>query len=89
MDAILINNQKTSPLLAQYYCEISDIYNKQNQTEKAIAISKKALKTNPECIRANYQLAKYYSRNDIRISVQYYYSIILQNKNFGNILLVK
>ena len=59
------------------------IYNNQNQTEKAIAISKKALKTNPECIRANYQLAKYYSRNDIRISVQYYYSIIIQNKNFG------
>tara|TARA_B100000767_G_scaffold32520_1_gene27764 strand:+ start:315 stop:1487 length:1173 start_codon:yes stop_codon:yes gene_type:complete len=83
MDTIFINNQETSPLLAQYYCEISDLYNNQNQTEKAIAISKKALKTNPECIRANYQLAKYYSRNDIRISVQYYYSIIIQNKNFG------
>ena len=83
MDTIFINNQQTSPLLAQYYCEISDLYNNQNQTEKAIAISKKALKTNPECIRANYQLAKYYSRNDIRISVQYYYSIIIQNKNFG------
>ena len=83
MDAVFINNQETSPLLAQYYCEISDLYNNQNQTEKAIAISKKALKTNPKCIRANYQLAKYYSRNDIRISVQYYYSIIIQNKNFG------
>ena len=83
MDTIFINNQQTSPFLAQYYCEISDLYNNQNQTEKAIAISKKALKTNPECIRANYQLAKYYSRNDIRISVQYYYSIIIQNKNFG------
>ena len=83
MDAVFINNQETSPLLAQYYCEISDLYNNQNQTEKAIAISKKALKTNPKCIRANYQLAKYYSRNDIRISVQYYYSVIIQNKNFG------
>ena len=83
MDTVFINNQETSPLLAQYYCEISDLYNNQNQTEKAIAISKKALKTNPKCIRANYQLAKYYSRNDIRISVQYYYSIIIQNKNFG------
>ena len=83
MDTIFINNQELSPLLAQYYCEISDLYNNQNQTEKAIAISKKALKTNPKCIRANHQLAKYYSRNDIRISVQYYYSIIIQNKNFG------
>ena len=83
MDTVFINNQETSPLLAQYYCEISDLYHNQNQTEKAIAISKKALKTNPKCIRANYQLAKYYSRNDIRISVQYYYSIIIQNKNFG------
>jgi lipopolysaccharide biosynthesis regulator YciM len=89
MNGILINNQKTLPLLAQYYCEISDIYNKQNQIEKAIAISKKALKTNPVCIRANYQLAKYYSRNDIRISVQYYYSIILQNKNFGKYIVSK
>ena len=89
MNNILINNQKTLPLLAQYYCEISDIYNKQNQTEKAIAISKKALKINPECIRANYQLAKYYSRNDIRISVQYYYSIIIQNRDFGKYIVSK
>jgi lipopolysaccharide biosynthesis regulator YciM len=89
MDSILVNNQKTLSLLAQYYCEISDIYNKQNQIEKAIAISKKALKTNSECIRANYQLAKYYSRNDIGISVQYYYSIILQNKNFGKYIIGK
>jgi lipopolysaccharide biosynthesis regulator YciM len=89
MNGILINNQKTLPLLAQYYCEISDIYNKQNQIEKAIAISKKALKTNPVCIRANYQLAKYYSKNDIRISVQYYYSIILQNNNFGKYIVHK
>ena len=89
MDSVLVNNQKTLSLLAQYYCEISDIYNKQNQIEKAIAISKKALKTNSECIRANYQLAKYYSRNDIGISVQYYYSIILQNKNFGKYIIGK
>ena len=71
-------------------CEISDIYIiSKIQTEKAIAISKKALKTNPDCIRANYQLAKYYSRNDIRISVQYYHSIILQNKNFGKYIVSK
>ena len=89
MDSILVNNQKTLSLLAQYYCEISDIYNKQNQIEKAIAISKKALKTNSECIRANHQLAKYYSRNDIGIAVQYYYSIILQNKNFGKYIIGK
>ena len=89
MNIIFVNNQKTSPLLAQYYCEISNVYDKQNQIEKAIAISKKALKTNPECIRANYQLAKYYSKNDIRISVQYYYSIILQNNNFGKYIISK
>ena len=63
MDSIGTNG-KTLPLLAQYYCEISNTYNKQNQIEKSIAISKKALRTNPECIRANYQLAKYYSKND-------------------------
>ena len=45
MDSILVNNQKMLPLLAQYYCEISDIYNKKNQTEKAIAISKKNLQS--------------------------------------------
>ena len=37
MDAI-IDNAKTLPLLAQYYCEISSIYNKDNQIEKAFSI---------------------------------------------------
>ena len=88
MDSI-INNEKTSVLLSQYYCEISNNYNKQNQIEKSIAISKKALKTNIGCIRANYQLAKYYSKNDIGISVQYYYSIILLNKKFSKYVVSK
>jgi len=88
MDAI-IDNKKTLPLLAQYYCEISSMYNKDNQIEKAIAISKKALKTNKSCIRANYQLAEYYSKNDIGISVQYYHSIVHQNKNFSKFIVNK
>ena len=88
MDTIT-DNEKTLALLAQYYCEISSIYNKDNQIEKAIAISKKALKTNKNCIRANYQLAKYYSKNDIGISVQYYHSIIHQNKDFSKYIINK
>ena len=65
IDTKYINNEKTNSLLAQYYCEISSVYETENQIEKAIAISKKALKTNTGCIRANLQLAKYYSQNDI------------------------
>ncbi len=85
----IIDNGKTPSLLAQYYCEISDIYNKDNQIEKAIAISKKALKTNNTCIRANYQLAEYYSKNDIGISIQYYHAVIHQNKKFSKYIVGK
>ena len=39
-----MNKQNTELLLSQYYCEISKNYIQENQLEKAIAISKKALK---------------------------------------------
>ena len=83
IDTKYINNEKTNSLLAQYYCEISSVYETENQIEKAIAISKKALKTNTGCIRANLQLAKYYSQNDIGISAQYYNAVIMQDKLFA------
>ena len=68
-----VNGHNTDALLAQYYCEISSIYINENQLDKAIAITKKSLKTNPSCIRANLQLAECYSSNDIGTSTQYYY----------------
>ena len=84
-----VNNFSTDALLAQYYCEIASIYISENQLDKAIAITKKALKINPSCIRANLQLAECYSSNDIGISAQYYYSIINQNSKFANFVVHK
>ncbi len=77
-----VNGHTTEVLLAQYYCEISSIYTKQNQLEKAIAIAKKALKTNPSCIRANIQLADCYASSDIGTAIQYFQSIINQNSKY-------
>ncbi len=84
-----VNGHTTEVLLAQYYCEISSIYISQNQYEKAIAITKKALKTNPLCIRANIQLADCYSSNDIGTSAQYFQSIISQDSNYINLIVNK
>ncbi|MAZ57578.1 MAG: hypothetical protein CMD73_03430 [Gammaproteobacteria bacterium] len=84
-----VNGHNTDALLAQYYCEISSIYINENQLDKAIAITKKSLKTNPSCIRANLQLAECYSSNDIGTSAQYYYSIIAQNFRFANFVVHK
>ena len=50
---IKVNGHDKEILLAQYYCEISSLYIHQNQIEKSIAITKKALKMNPNCVRAN------------------------------------
>ena len=84
-----VNDHTTEMLLAQYYCEISSVYLNQNQLEKSIAITKKALKTNPLCIRANIQLAECYSSKDIGIATQYLYSIINQNAKFASLVVNK
>ena len=84
-----VNGFNTDALLAQYYCEIASIYISENQLDKAIAITKKSLKTNPCCVRANLQLAECYSSNDIGTSAQYYYSIINQNSKFANFVVHK
>ena len=84
-----VNGHNTEALLAQYYCEISSLYIEQNQIEKAIAITKKALKIYPLCIRANIQLADCYSSSDIGTSTQYYYSVINQDFKFANLIVYK
>ncbi len=84
-----VNGFNADALLAQYYCEIASIYISENQLDKAIAITKKSLKTNPFCVRANLQLAECYSSNDIGTSAQYYYSIINQNSKFANFVVHK
>ena len=84
-----VNGNNKSTLLSQYYCEISDINFENNELEKAVAISKKALKVDENCIRANFQLAKYYSKNDINISAQYYQLIISQNIDFSKYIVSK
>ena len=83
IDSKNINNIKMENLLAQYYCEVSYNYMKESQFEKAIAISKKALKINNECIRANLQLANCYAKSDINFSIQYYNAVINQNHVFA------
>jgi lipopolysaccharide biosynthesis regulator YciM len=86
---IKVNNHDKEALLAQYYCEISSIYMNQNQIEKSIAITKKALKTNPMCVRANIQLAECYSKNDIGRSCQYLNAIIDQDNSFSSFIINK
>ena len=78
-----INGNNKITLLSQYYCEISQINFQNNELEKAVALSKKALKVDQNCTRANLQLAKYYSQNDVNVSAQYYQLIISQNINFA------
>tara|TARA_B100000959_G_scaffold35550_1_gene33995 strand:+ start:303 stop:1481 length:1179 start_codon:yes stop_codon:yes gene_type:complete len=78
-----VNGNGKITLLSQYYCEISKINFENSELEKAVAISKKALKVDQNCIRANLQLAKYYSKNDVNISAQYYQLVISQNIDFA------
>ena len=89
IDSKNINNIKMENLLAQYYCEVSYDYMKESQFEKAIAISKKALKINNGCIRANLQLADYYAKSDINFSIQYYNAVINQNHIFATYVVDK
>ena len=84
-----VNGHNAGSLLSQYYCEISSLYINQNQIDKAIAITKKSLKTNSSCIRANLQLAHCYSSADIGTSAQYYYSVINQDARFSNFVVHK
>lgn len=84
-----VSGHNAEALLAQYYCEISSLYISQNQIDKAIAITKKSLKTNALCVRANLQLAECYSSNDIGTSAQYYHSIINQDPRFANLVVNK
>jgi len=84
-----INGNSKTMLLSQYYCEISAINFKNNELEKAVALSKKAFGIDNNCIRANFQLAKYYSLNDVSISAQYYQLIISQNIDFAKYVVFK
>ena len=86
---IKVNGHDKDMLLAQYYCEVSSIYIRQNQIEKSIAITKKALKINPMCVRANMQLADCYSLNDIGTSCQYLNAIIDQDNKFSSLMINK
>jgi len=89
IDSSNIYNIKMENLLAQYYCEVSYDYMKESQFEKSIAISKKALKINSKCIRANLQLAEYYAKSDINFSIQYYNAVINQNHVFAEYVVDK
>ena len=84
-----INSHKPEVLLSQYYCELSSEYYKNSEVEKSVTMSKKAIKTDPACMRANLQLAKYYSHNDINASSQYYYLAINQNYKFCKYIVSK
>ena len=44
IDTKYINNEKTNSLLAQYYCEISSVYETENQTFWARSVRHKCLK---------------------------------------------
>tara|TARA_Y100001960_G_C14701701_1_gene841998 strand:- start:135 stop:1307 length:1173 start_codon:yes stop_codon:yes gene_type:complete len=75
--------------LAQYYCEMSQMYLNDEQIDKALAVSKKALKINKSCIRANIQLGDYYAKNNLNISTQYYLAILDQNPIFAPYVIKK
>ena len=75
--------------LAQYYCEMSQMYLNDEQIDKALAVSKKALKINKSCIRANIQLGDYYSKNNLNMSTQYYFAILDQNPIFAPYVIKK
>ncbi len=76
-------------LIAQYHCEKSDVYLSANEIDRAIAISKKALKINPQCIRANIQLAENNLNNDMKTSIEYYLDIINQDVKFSFFVITK
>jgi len=75
--------------LAQYYCEMSQMYLNDEQIDKALAVSKKALKINKSCIRANIQLGDYYAKNNLNMSTQYYFAILDQNPIFAPYVIKK
>ena len=89
LDTESFSDTLSDVLIAQYYCEISEKYLSEQQMDKALAISKKALKTNKLCIRANIQLGNYYSKNDLNLSTQYYLSVLEQNIHFASYIIKK
>ncbi|MEC9206167.1 MAG: hypothetical protein VYE31_03145 [Pseudomonadota bacterium] len=76
-------------LLAQYYCEISEKHLNDHETNKFLAISKKALKINKSCVRAAIQLGDYYSKDDLNLASQYYLSVLDENILFGSYVVKK
>ncbi|MBH44119.1 MAG: hypothetical protein CMD88_01495 [Gammaproteobacteria bacterium] len=83
------NGTSVDALVAQYHCEKSDMYLSASEIDRAIAISKKALKINPKCIRANIQLAENNINNDMQLSIEYYLEIIQQDIRFGFFVITK
>tara|TARA_Y100000816_G_scaffold220726_1_gene165705 strand:+ start:213 stop:1382 length:1170 start_codon:yes stop_codon:yes gene_type:complete len=85
----IINNHRPEVLLSQYFCEISSEYYKNSEVEKSVTMSKKAIKTDSTCLRANLQLAKYYSHSDLNIASQYYHLALNQNHQFCKYIVSK
>ena len=89
LDTESFGDKPVEVLLAQYYCEMSEKYLTDEEMDKALAVSKKALKINKSCIRANIQLGDYYSKNNLNLSTQYYLSILDQNPLFASYVIKK
>tara|TARA_B100000029_G_scaffold418832_1_gene424090 strand:- start:1702 stop:2874 length:1173 start_codon:yes stop_codon:yes gene_type:complete len=89
IDTESFNDKPINVLLAQYYCEMSEMYLHDEQIDKALSVSKKALKINKSCIRANIQLGDYYSKNNINMSIQYYIAVLNQNPIFASYAIKK
>ncbi len=84
-----INNHNKDLLISQYLCEISSLHYANSEIEKAVVVSKKALKVSELSIRPYLQLAKYYSDRDIKISVHYYASAINIDRSFAKYIVSK
>ena len=84
-----INNHKKDLLISQYLCEISSDHYENSEIERAVAVSKKAQKSYPDCLRSLLQLAEYYSSRDVKLSLQYYYNAIIIDESFAKYILNK
>ena len=84
-----INNHKKDLLVSQYLCEISSDHYENSEIERAVAVSKKAQKSYPDCLRSLLQLAEYYSSRDVKLSLQYYYNAIIIDESFAKYILNK
>ena len=84
-----INNHNKDLLVSQYLCEISSSHYNNSEIEKAVVVSKKALKVSESSIRAYLQLAKYYSDRDSKMSVNYYANAINVDRSFAKYIVSK